>query len=77
MSVEEPLSETYFGHNTNGFIYFIENSIHNYFYGFVLSFQNDFRVSKGVPKIGEGWISETELYYMLKEYFLKKWFGYF
>jgi len=67
---ENPL--TYFGHNTNGFIYFIENSIHNYFYGFVLSFQNDFRVSKGVPKIGEGWISETELYYMLKEYFLNE-----
>lgn len=67
---ENPL--TYFGHNTNGFIYFIENSIHNYFYGFVLSSQDDFRVSKGVPKIGEGWISETELYYMLKEYFINE-----
>lgn len=67
---ENPL--TYFGHDTNGFIYFIENSIHNYFYGFVLSSQDDFRVSKGLPKIGEGWISETELYYMLKEYFINE-----
>ena len=27
------------------------------------------RVSKGLPKIGEGWISETTLYYELKNYF--------
>ena len=34
-----------------------------------MSFQNDFRISKGLPKIGEGWISETELFYKLKDYF--------
>ena len=28
------------------------------------------RVSKGLPKIGEGWISETTLYYELKNHFV-------
>ena len=64
---ENPL--TYYGHNSDNFIYYIENLIHNIFYAFVLSFQNDFRISKGLPKIGEGWISETELFYKLKDYF--------
>ena len=64
---ENPL--TYYGHNSDNFIYFIENLIHNIFYAFVLSFQNDFRVFKGLPKIGEGWISETDLFYKLKDYF--------
>jgi hypothetical protein len=67
---ENPLS--YYGHDTNGFIYLIENSIHNFFYEFVLSFQNDFRVSKGIPKIGEGWVSETELFYMIKDYYINE-----
>jgi hypothetical protein len=31
--------------------------------------ENDLRESVGLPKIGEGWISETELYYFLKERF--------
>ena len=52
-----------------GFIYFIENSLLETFSIFIDSLQNKFRVSRGLPKIGEGWISETELYYQLKEYF--------
>ena len=43
---------------------------HEKFYSFLYSLpfqsQNEFRVSKGVPEIGEGWVSETELYYLLK-----------
>tara|TARA_B110001452_G_scaffold264724_1_gene268197 strand:- start:57 stop:1751 length:1695 start_codon:yes stop_codon:yes gene_type:complete len=35
----------------------------------VFDSQNDFREKKGLPKIGEGWISETELYYLLKNEF--------
>jgi len=31
--------------------------------------ENDLRLSKGLPKIGEGWISETELYYKIKNKF--------
>jgi len=43
---------------------------HDKFYSFLYSLpfqsQNEFRVSKGIPEIGEGWVSETELYYLLK-----------
>ena len=31
--------------------------------------ENLFRVSKGIPKVGEGWVNETKLYYDLKSYF--------
>jgi hypothetical protein len=31
--------------------------------------ENELRVNKGLPKIGEGWISETELYYSIKTHF--------
>ncbi len=48
------------------FIYYVENVIYEIFSSLVFNSQNDFRVSKGIPKIGEGWVSETELYYLLK-----------
>mgnify|MGYP006142196183 CR=1 FL=1 len=31
--------------------------------------ENKVRVDMGVPKVGEGWVSETELFYFLKEHF--------
>ena len=31
--------------------------------------ENDLRVIRELPKIGEGWISETDLYYQIKEKF--------
>ncbi len=31
--------------------------------------ENELREKKGIPKIGEGWISETELYNKIKEHF--------
>ncbi len=60
---------TYSGDKDESFIYFVENIIRETFSIFIDSLQNKFRVSKGIPKIGEGWVSETELYYKIKEYF--------
>ena len=57
------------GKDKNSFIFFIENSILSIFSIFVNSNQNEFRISKGLPKIGEGWLSETELYQKLKTHF--------
>jgi hypothetical protein len=36
---------------------------------FIIDSENKFRVNNGLPKIGEGWISETELYYKIKNKF--------
>ncbi|WP_411895724.1 hypothetical protein [Winogradskyella sp. A2] len=60
---------SYFKNNSNCFFYFIENVIHEIFLYLVLNLQNDFRVYKGVPRIGEGWVSETELFNLLKNEF--------
>ena len=57
------------GLTKNAFIYYIENSIFETFSVFIYSLQNEFRVSRGIPRIGEGWVSETDLYYKLKDYF--------
>jgi hypothetical protein len=51
------------------FIYYFENSIIELISVLIYSLQNEFRVSRGLPKIGEGWISETDLYYKLKQHF--------
>ena len=40
----------------DGFIYFIENSILETFSVMIDSLQNKFRVQRGLPKIGEGWV---------------------
>jgi hypothetical protein len=34
--------------------------------------ENDLRVSRGLPKVGEGWISETELFEAVRNHFLRK-----
>ena len=60
---------SYSGDNEDSFIYYVENIIRETFSIFIDSLQNKFRISKGIPKIGEGWISETELFYKIKEYF--------
>jgi hypothetical protein len=39
--------------------------------GFTLECENKVRVKYGMPKVGEGWISETELYYEVKHAFPK------
>ena len=46
--------------------YLSHEKFYSFLYSLPLQSQNEFRVSKGVPEIGEGWVSETELYYLLK-----------
>lgn len=62
--IQNPLS--YYGYSTNSFIYFIENIIHEIFSLLIFNSQDEFRVLKGLPKIGEGWVSETELFNLIK-----------
>jgi hypothetical protein len=56
-------------YNSTEFVYFLNNLIHQLFLQITLDTQNEFRIAKGIPKIGEGWVSETELFYLLKEEF--------
>lgn len=44
---------------------FVPNS-HNILYSPLREIENILRTTKGLPKIGEGWISETTLFYELK-----------
>lgn len=60
---------TYSGDMDGSFIYYVENIIRETFSILIDTLQNKFRVSKGLPRIGEGWITETDLYYKLKEHF--------
>ena len=60
------------GLTKTSFIYYVENSILEIFSVFIHSLQNEFRVSRGIPKIGEGWVSETDLYYKLQGHFSPK-----
>tara|TARA_B110000971_G_C20023488_1_gene507564 strand:- start:86 stop:1528 length:1443 start_codon:yes stop_codon:yes gene_type:complete len=57
------------GTELNAFIYFVEDIILQTFSIYVYNLQNEFRLSRGVPRIGEGWVSETDLYYKLKKHF--------
>lgn len=65
------LSE-YTGLEKGSFIYFIENSLLEIFSIFIYGNQDLFRISKGLPKIGEGWISETELFQKIKNHFYRE-----
>jgi hypothetical protein len=77
-----PLS--YSGESSNSFVFFVENIIEQIFSSLIHNSQDEFRVSKGVPKIGEGWVGESELYNLIKNHFDKhkvvqhgrpKWLG--
>ena len=63
--------DPYKGENVfrKGFIYFVENKIFETFSIFIDILQNKFRISRGLPKIGEGWVGETSLYYLIKQKF--------
>ena len=65
---ENPLS--YINGNYS-FFYFIENSIRLIFLSIIFSNQDDFRTSIGLPKIGQGWVSETNLFNTINNYFDK------
>jgi len=47
----------------------VELVIQNYFKKEIREAENIFRLKRDMPKVGEGWISETELYYEIKRFF--------
>jgi len=55
--------------SSGSFNIFLELLIEKFFNVVFNNIENEFRESKGLPKIGKGWISETELYYKIKETF--------
>ena len=82
ISWENPLS--YIGDDSKEFIRYLNDLIREFFILFSSEIYEDFRVSKGLPKKGEGWVSETELYYLIKDKFINievihhgkpKWLG--
>jgi len=55
--------------SSGSFNIFLELLIEKFFNVVLFNIENEFRESKGLPGIGKGWISETELYYKIKETF--------
>jgi len=47
----------------------VVEAIKNEFKRILRESENKLRIERGLPKIGEGWISETDLYYKIKETF--------
>lgn len=57
------------GENQLSFNYFIEGILIEIFSSLIYSNQNAFRNSIGLPNIGQGWVSETNLFNTVKNYF--------
>jgi hypothetical protein len=64
--ISNPLS---YENGSNSFFNYIENTFTNIFKLLVINSQDDFRVSIGLPKIGQGWVSETNLYNAVNIFF--------
>jgi hypothetical protein len=47
----------------------LTNALYDLFMNMFRKAENEVRINNGIPKIGEGWVSETELFYNLKEHF--------
>ena len=47
----------------------VEHAVVEYLSSLLRQSEDQFRESIGIPKIGEGWVSETDLYYKIKEHF--------
>lgn len=64
--------DPYKGENIFGdyFIHYVEDKLLEAFSIIIDTLQNEFRISRGLPRIGEGWIGETNLFYQLKEKFI-------
>lgn len=60
----------FYNSNEISFNSFLENLILEIFSSIIYESQNEYRNSKGIPNIGEGWVSETNLFYELKKYFV-------
>ena len=54
---------------TLSFNSFLEILILEIFSSIIIGYQNEYRKIRGIPNIGEGWVSETNLYYQLKSVF--------
>lgn len=53
----------------NSLPHVVEKSIFNQFRLILKKAEDAFREEIGMPKVGEGWISETELFYKISDYF--------
>ncbi|MDP2692911.1 MAG: hypothetical protein Q8O88_04700 [bacterium] len=53
----------------NSMPHVVEKSIFNQFRLILKQAEDAFREENGMPKVGEGWISETELFYKISDYF--------
>lgn len=49
----------------------VERAICSHCANLVREAENELRISYGAKKVGEGWISETKLFYKLKNYFIE------
>lgn len=58
-----------FPHNIMSFNYFLEIVILKILSSLIINNTNDFRKHKGVPLSGEGWVSETDLFHKIKNYY--------
>lgn len=58
-----------FMRNTNFMTHVVEKAILNQFRIILKKAEDLYRVKLGMPKIGEGWISETELFYKIANHF--------
>lgn len=47
----------------------VEHAVTEYLSSLLKQSEDEYRVSVGIPKIGEGWVSETDLFYKVKERF--------
>ena len=47
----------------------VEHAVTEYLSSLLRQSEDEYRVSVGIPKIGEGWVSETDLFYKVKERF--------
>lgn len=47
----------------------VEHAVTEYLSFLLRQSEDEYRVSMGIPKIGEGWVSETDLFYKVKERF--------
>ena len=51
------------------FVHFVESIVRKVFISIILGSQSEFRESIGLPKIGEGWVSETNLFNAVNHFF--------
>lgn len=63
------LSNDYKNQDPIGRIYIVEQAICEQLRLLLIEAEDTYRESIGVPRIGEGWINETALFYKIKEYY--------